>query len=49
MAVEKLLTVTEAAERAGVSVALVFGWCQTGILAHHRLGLPGRAYALRFA
>jgi excisionase family DNA binding protein len=44
-----LLSVKQAAERAGVSVALVYGWCQAGVLSHHRLGQPGKRGCIRIA
>jgi excisionase family DNA binding protein len=44
-----LLTVKQAAERAGVSVALVYDWVAGGLLAHHRLGRPGRRGCIRVA
>jgi excisionase family DNA binding protein len=39
---ERLLTVAEAAERAGVSDSLVYEWCQTRRLAHFRPGGKGK-------
>jgi excisionase family DNA binding protein len=36
------LSVTEAADRAGVSESLVYRWCDEGRLAHYRLGSRGR-------
>jgi len=42
-----LLTVKEAAQRADVCVALVYGWCQSGVLAHLRLGGQGRRGCIR--
>jgi excisionase family DNA binding protein len=36
------LTVKQAAERAGVSPALVYRWCQEQRLVHYRLGGQGR-------
>lgn len=44
-----MLTPKQVAERIGVSVALVYGWCNAGLLAHHRLGLPGRRGCIRIA
>ncbi len=38
MATERLLTVKEAAERAGVSIALVYQWCEERRLPHYRPG-----------
>ncbi len=46
---DRLLTVAEAAEQAGVSASLIYGWCGAGVLAHMRLGLPGRRGAIRIA
>ncbi len=37
-----LLTVREAAERAGVSPSLVYEWCAGALLPHYRFGKPGR-------
>ena len=39
---DKLLTVNEAAERAGVSESLIYEWCQTRRLAHYRAGGKGK-------
>jgi excisionase family DNA binding protein len=44
-----MLTVAEAAEKAGISSALVYGWIAAGLLAHHRLGLPGKRGCIRIA
>lgn len=44
-----MLTVKAAAARAGVPVALVYGWCSAGLLSHHRLGLPGHRGSIRIA
>lgn len=44
-----MLTVKQAAERAAVSAALVSGWCNAGLLSHHRLGLPGHRGCIRIA
>lgn len=38
----KLLTVKEAAEYAGVSVSLIYSWCEQRRLAHLRLGGRGK-------
>jgi Helix-turn-helix domain len=38
----ELWTPKQLAERAGVSVGLVYGWCESGQLAHVRLGASGR-------
>jgi excisionase family DNA binding protein len=39
---EKLLTVNEAAERVGVSISLIYEWCETRRLVHYRLGGKGK-------
>jgi excisionase family DNA binding protein len=44
-----VLTVKQAAEKAGVSQALVYGWVGGGELAHFRLGGKGRREAIRIA
>jgi excisionase family DNA binding protein len=44
-----VLTVKQAAERLGISPALVYGWCNAGLLPHHRLGLPGHRGCIRIA
>jgi excisionase family DNA binding protein len=44
-----MLTVRQAAERAGVSQALVYDWVGSGELAHYRLGREGRRGAIRIA
>jgi hypothetical protein len=44
-----VLTVKMAAERIGVSAALVYGWCNAMVITHHRLGLPGRRGCIRIA
>ena len=36
------LTPKEAAERAGVSVSLIYQWCAEGHLPHYRVGTRGR-------
>jgi excisionase family DNA binding protein len=36
------LTPKQAAERANVSVSLIYAWCNTGALPHYRLGRPGK-------
>jgi excisionase family DNA binding protein len=36
------LTIKQAAERAGVSPSLVYGWCQERRLRHYRFGGKGR-------
>jgi len=42
-----LLTVRQVAELATVSVAMVYGWCQSGLLPHLRLGGKGRRGCIR--
>jgi hypothetical protein len=37
-----MMTVKQAAARAGVSAALIYGWVASGLLAHFRLGAKGR-------
>jgi excisionase family DNA binding protein len=37
-----LMTPKQAAERACVSVSLIYQWCQTGGLPHLRVGSSGR-------
>src|SRR5215510_2503015 len=37
-----MFSVKQAAEHAGVSAALVYGWVSSGLLAHFRLGAKGR-------
>lgn len=37
-----MLTVKEASKHAGVSLALIYQWCQEQRLAHYRLGTEGR-------
>ncbi len=44
-----MLTVKAAADRLGVSAALVYGWVSAGVLAHYRVGLPGTRGAIRIA
>lgn len=39
---EQMLTIKEAAERAGVSPSLVYEWCRDQALAHYRFGAKGR-------
>jgi excisionase family DNA binding protein len=36
------ITIRKAAERAGVSVALVYAWCEERRLSHFRLGAKGK-------
>jgi excisionase family DNA binding protein len=42
-----VLTVKQAAERAGVSPGLVYEWCNCGMLPHLRLGRPGTRGGIR--
>jgi excisionase family DNA binding protein len=44
-----MLTVKQAAEQLGVCASLVYGWCQSGILPHFRLGARGRRGGIRIA
>jgi excisionase family DNA binding protein len=44
---EKPMTVKEAAIVAGVSEALVYGWCACGKLVHLRLGGKGKRGSIR--
>jgi excisionase family DNA binding protein len=44
-----MLTVKQAAKRAGVSPGVVYQWIGALILAHHRLGRPGTRGAIRIA
>jgi excisionase family DNA binding protein len=37
-----VLTVKGAAERAGVSVSLIYAWCERRLLTHFRVGVPGK-------
>jgi excisionase family DNA binding protein len=39
---ERLLSPKEAAERMGVSVSLIYSWCEERRLAHYRVGGKGR-------
>lgn len=41
------LTPKQAAERAVVSLSLVYQWCQDGVLVHYRLGRPGKRGRIR--
>lgn len=38
----KKLTVKEAADRSGVSVALIYAWCDERRLTHYRPGTRGK-------
>lgn len=42
-----MLTVRLAAQKAGVSVGLVYVWIEKGMLPHFRLGKPGSRGAIR--
>jgi excisionase family DNA binding protein len=44
-----VLTVTEAASRAGVSVSLIYVWCADGTLSHLRVGRKGKRGHIRIA
>jgi excisionase family DNA binding protein len=44
-----VLSVKDAAERAGVSRSLIYAWCRTGVLRHSRFGLPGKRGVVRIA
>jgi Helix-turn-helix domain len=44
-----MLTVKQAAERAGVSPGIAYQWIGASLLAHHRLGRPGTRGAIRIA
>ena len=37
-----MLTVKQAAKRAGISESLVYEWCAEGVLPHYRFGRKGR-------
>jgi excisionase family DNA binding protein len=41
------LTPKQAADRAVVSLSLVYQWCQDGVLVHYRLGRPGKRGCIR--
>jgi excisionase family DNA binding protein len=49
MSTMSMLTTKQAAERAGVSPALVYAWCREGRLPHMRLGRTGKRGAIRIA
>lgn len=42
-----MLSAKQAAQRAGVSVSLIYAWCAAGILRHSRFGRPGRRGTIR--
>ena len=41
------LTPKQAAERAVVSLSMVYQWCQDGVLVHYRFGRPGKRGRIR--
>ena len=45
----RLLTVKGAAEKTGVSPAMIYGWCASGRLVHLRLGGKNRRGSIRIA
>jgi excisionase family DNA binding protein len=49
MGVISMLTTKQAAERAGVSTALVYAWCAERRLPHHRVGRQGTRGSIRIA
>lgn len=44
-----MLTVKQAAERAGVSFGLVYEWTRSGMLPHYRMGRSGARGGIRIA
>lgn len=42
-----MLTTKQAADRAMVSVSLMYQWCQDGVLVHYRFGRPGKHGRIR--
>jgi predicted site-specific integrase-resolvase len=44
-----MLNVKAAADRAGISPALLYIWIEEGLLPHFRLGKPGTRGAIRIA
>ncbi len=44
-----MLTAKQAAQRAAVSVSLIYAWCTAGLLKHSRFGRPGRRGTIRVA
>lgn len=44
-----MLSVKQAAAKAGVSDSLVYAWCQSGGLRHSRFGRPGKRGCIRIA
>jgi excisionase family DNA binding protein len=49
MRIINMLTTKEAAERAGVSTALIYAWRAEQRLAHHRVGRQGTRGSIRIA
>lgn len=43
------VTVTEAAERIGISASLVYELCRLGVIRHSRHGRPGKRGCVRIA
>lgn len=41
------LTPKQAAEKAVVSVSLIYQWCQDGVLVHYRFGREGKRGRIR--
>ncbi|HEV3440672.1 MAG TPA: helix-turn-helix domain-containing protein [Gemmata sp.] len=41
------LTPKQAAEKARVSISLIYQWCQDRVLVHYRLGRPGKRGRIR--
>lgn len=44
-----MLTVKQAAVRAGVSPGIVYAWINGNVLAHYRVGRPGTRGSIRIA
>jgi excisionase family DNA binding protein len=44
---EMKLTPKQAAEKALVSLSLIYLWCQDGVLVHYRFGRPGKRGRIR--
>lgn len=42
-----MLTVKQAAQRAGVSIALVYQWVESRLISHFRLGGKGKRGVIR--
>ncbi len=49
MASRTLLKVRDAAQRAGVSLGLIYAWIKGGLIAHYRVGTPGTRGTIRIA